>query len=145
MRCFFLLIRNHIVAILTIIPIGITGSEVKPVQFSRGPSSPAGNGDEIAHVAFITFTVIITPAPWHPEMKFVIHAIVVYWDVSVSASDLRLLKHHLRGQIIKKYTIVNTHCLHTNHHGRRWVLRMLDLTLEGSKSVVIHPLLVALR
>ena len=96
-------------------------------------------------VAFITFIFSLPVAPWHPEMKFVIHAIVVYRDVWVSASNLRLLKPHFEGQIIKKISIVNSRCFHADHQGRCWVLRLLDLTLGCSKSVVIHPLLVALR
>jgi len=147
LRCFFLLIRIRIriVAILALIPVDITGSQVKPLEFSRGPSSPAGGADGIVLVAFVTFIFVIPAAPWHPEMKFVIRAIVVYRDVWVSASDLRLLKRHFGGQIVKKNSIVNTRCFRADDHGRRWVLRLLDLTLDCSKSVVIHPLLVALR
>jgi len=78
-------------------------------------------------------------------MQFIIHAIIVYQDVWVSASDLRLLKPHFSDQIVKKNSIVNTRCLHADDHGSRWVLCQLDLTLDSSKSVLIHPLLVALR
>jgi len=152
LQCFFLLIRIGIVTILTLIPvtilvlipIDIAGSEVKPLEFHCGPLSPAGGGDGIAIVAFITFIFVIPTAPWHHEIKFVICAIVVYRDVWVSASDLRLLKRHFGGQIIRKNSIVNTRCFHADHLGRCWILRLLDLTLDCSKSVVIHPLLVAL-
>jgi hypothetical protein len=41
----------------------------------------AGGGDRIAHIAFITFIFVISAAAWHPEMKFVIRAIVLYRDV----------------------------------------------------------------
>jgi len=78
-------------------------------------------------------------------MKFVIRAIVVHRDVWVSASKLRLLKRYFGGQIIKKNSIVNKCCFQADHHCRRWVLRLLDLTPDCSKSDVIHPLLVALR
>ena len=96
-------------------------------------------------VAFITFISVIRTVPWDPEMKFVIRAIVVNWDVWVSASDLRLLKRHFGGQMIKKNSIVNTRCFHADYHGRSWVLGTLDLTLDCSRSAVIHPLLAALR
>jgi hypothetical protein len=101
--------------------------------------------DGIVPIAIITVIFSIPAVPWHPEMKSVIHAIIVYRNVSVSASHLRLLKRHFGGQIIKKNSIVNTRCFHANHHGRRWVLSLLNLTLNWSNSVVIHPLLVALR
>ena len=145
MRCFFLLIRIRIIAILALIPVDITGSQVKPLEFRRGPSSTAGGGDGIAIIAFITFIFVIPAAPWHPEMKFVTRSIVVYQDVWVSTSNLRLLKRHFRGQIIKKNSIVTTGCFHADYHGRLWVLRLLDLTLDCTKSVVINHLLVALR
>jgi hypothetical protein len=138
-------IRIHIVAILALIPVDITASQVKPLDFSRGPSSPAGGGVSIAHVAFITFIFVISSAPWHPVMKFVIRTIVVDRDVWVSASDLMLLKRHFGGEIIKKNSIVRTHCIYADYHGRPWVLLLLDLSLDCRKSVVIHPLLVALR
>jgi len=80
-----------------LIPVDITGSQVKPVEFRRGPSSPAGGKDGIAIVPLITFLIVIPAAPWHPEMKFVIRAIDVYRDVWVSASDVRLLKRHFGG------------------------------------------------
>jgi hypothetical protein len=83
-------------------------------------------------------------APWHPEMQYMMRAIVVYWDVWDSASNLSFLKRHYRGQTVKKNSIVNPRCFHADYHGRRWVLRLLDLTLDCGKSVVIHPLLVAL-
>jgi hypothetical protein len=142
LRCFFLLIRIHNIAILALIPVDITGFQVKPLEFSCGPSSPAGSGNCIA---LVTFIFEMPATPWHPEMQFVILAIVVYWNVLVSASDLRFLKRHFGGQIVKKNSIVNMRCFHTDHHGRRWVLRLLNLTLDCGKSVVLHPLLVAHR
>jgi hypothetical protein len=147
MRCLFLLIRIRIrvVAILALISVDITGSQVKPLEFHHGPSSPAGGGDGIATVAFITFIFLIPAALLHPKMKFIIFANVVYQDVWVSASDLRLLIRHFGGLIIKKHSIVNTRYFDADHHGRYWVLPLLDLTLDCSKSIVIHPLLIALR
>jgi hypothetical protein len=53
LRCFFLLIRIRIIAILALIPVDITGSQVKPLEFSCGLSSPAGGGDGIAFVTVI--------------------------------------------------------------------------------------------
>ena len=47
--------------------------------------------------------------------------------------------------MIKKNCILNTCWLHADHHSRCGVLRLLDMTLDCSKNVVIHPLLVALR
>jgi len=126
-------------------PFDIAGSQGKPLKFSHGPSSPAGGGDGISLVAFITFIFVIPAAPWHPEMQFVICAIVVYRDVWVSASDLRLLKRYFGGQIVKMNRIVKSRCFHADDLCRRWVLGLLDLMLDCCKSVFIHPLLVALR
>jgi hypothetical protein len=95
LRWFFLLIR--IIAIHALIAINITGSEVKPPKFSRGPSSPAGSG---VGIAFVTFIFEIPTAPWHPEMQFMIRAIVVYQDVGVSANVLRSLNRHCGAQIV---------------------------------------------
>jgi len=78
-------------------------------------------------------------------MQFVIRAIVVYRDVWVCDSNLKLLKRYFEGEIVKKNSVVNTRCFHADDHGMRGVLRLLDLTLDCRKSVVIHPLLVALR
>ena len=130
LRCFFLRLRIRIIALLALIPVDIAGSQVKPLSFSYGPSSTAGGGHGITHVAFITFIIIITAAPWRPEMKFIIHAIVVYRNVWVSASDLRLLKRHFGGQLLKQNSILNTRCFHTDHDGRGWVLFLLDLELD---------------
>jgi len=145
LRCLFHLIRICIciIAILSLIPVNIAGSQVKPVEFSRRPSSLAGGGDGIALVTFATIIFIIPAAPWHHEMPFIIHAIVGYWDVSVSASDLRLLKRHVGGQIVKKNSIVKTRCFNTDDHGRRWVPPLLDPILDFSKSVFTHTLLVS--
>jgi hypothetical protein len=132
--------RIRIVTILALIPVVITASQVKPLEVRRGLSSPACGVDGIAIVAFITFIFIIPTAPRHPEMKFVICAIVVYLDVWVSASDLRLHKRHIGGQIVMKNSIVNPRCFQADHHGRCWVLRLLDLTHDCIKSVVFPPL-----
>jgi hypothetical protein len=83
--------------------------------------------------------------PWHSDMQLVIRAIVVYWDVSVSASDHMFHKRHIGRQIGKKNSIVNTCCLRADDHSRHWVLSLLDLILDCSKSIFIHPLLGALR
>jgi hypothetical protein len=143
LRCFFVIIR--IVAFLALIRIKITCSQVKHLEFSRGRSLLAGGGDDIMLFSFVVFTFVFTTAPWHLEMQFVIHAIVVYQDVWVNASDLTFLKRHFGGQIVKINSIVNKLFFNADHHGRRWVLRLLDLTLDCSKCVYIYPLLVALR
>jgi hypothetical protein len=78
LRCFILLIRIRIIAILAVIPVDIAGSQVKPLQLSSGLSRPAAGGDGIA---FVTFIFEILAAPWHPKMQLVIRAIVVYRDV----------------------------------------------------------------
>jgi len=76
LRCFFLLIHIRVIPILTFIHFDITGSEVKSLEFSRGPSSPDCGGDAITLVAFVTFIFVISAAPWHPKMQFVMHAMV---------------------------------------------------------------------
>jgi hypothetical protein len=98
LRCVFLLIRISIVAILAFIPVDIPGSQVKPLEFPHGPSLPPGGWDGIVIVAFITFIFVILTASWNPKMKFVTHAIVVYLDFWVSASNLRTLKRHFGGR-----------------------------------------------
>ena len=145
LRSVILLIRILIVAIHPLISVDITCSQVKLQQFSRRPSWQAGGGDGITLVAFITFILPIPAATWHPDMQYVICAIVVYRVVCLSASDLKFLKHHVGGQIVMKNRIINTPCFHADDHGRSWVLRLLVPTLDCSKSVFIHPLLVALR
>jgi hypothetical protein len=144
---FFLLICIHIpiVAILALIPVDITGSQVEALKFSCGPSSQAGGGDGIALVAFVPFIFVIPAAPWHPEMQYVICATAAYQDVWVRASDVWILKRHFGAQIVKYNSIINTRWLYADDHGSLWVLRLLDLTLDCSKSVFIHALLVALR
>jgi hypothetical protein len=62
----------------TLILVDITGSQVKRLEFSRGPSSPAGGGDGIT---FVNLIIEIRAAPWHHEMQFVIRAIGIYRDV----------------------------------------------------------------
>jgi hypothetical protein len=86
LRCFVLRIRICILAILAIIRVDITGSQVKPLEFSRGPWSPDGGGDCIA---LVTNIFEIPAAPWHPEMQFVIRTIVAYRDVLLTAGNLR--------------------------------------------------------
>jgi len=141
---FILVICISIIAILTLIPVDISGLQAKPLECSCGPSSLAGSGDDNLRIAFINIIFVIPAAPWYPEMLFLISAIVVYGDVWVSASNLRLLRHHFGGQIVKTTRIVNMSFLHPDDHGRRWVLRLLDLTHDCCKVVFIHPLLVAL-
>jgi len=141
LQCLFLHICFHIIASLDLIPVDITGSQDPALEFIRGPSSPAGGGDDLT---FITFMLIIAAAPWHADMQFVIRAIVVYRDVWVSASDLRVLKRPFGGQIVNRDRIVSTHCTRADDHGRHRVLRLLDLMVDCRKSVFIHPLLVAL-
>jgi uncharacterized membrane protein YkgB len=78
-----------------------------------------GGGDGIMVVAFVTISFLICTARWHPEMQFVICAIVVIQDIWVSASNLSLLKSHFGGQIVKENRIVNTHSFHADHIGSR--------------------------
>jgi hypothetical protein len=96
LRCFFglILIRIRIIAILARIPIDITGSHVKPPEFSHRALWLAGGVDGIALVASLTIVLEISGGSCHAELQFIIRAIVVYWDVWDIASDLRLLKHH---------------------------------------------------
>jgi hypothetical protein len=119
LRCFFLLIWIRIVVIVALIPNHSTGSQVNPVEFSRGQSSLAGDGDDIALVDFVTFIIVILAANWHPKKRFVIRTIVFYRDIWVSSSDLRLLKRHLGGQTVKKNSIVNTRCFRADDRSRR--------------------------
>jgi hypothetical protein len=83
LRGIFLLIRIRIriVAVLNLLPVDITGSQVKHLECGCGLASPARGGDVIALIAFVTFIFVIPAAPWHPEMQFVIRAIDVYRDV----------------------------------------------------------------
>jgi len=74
--CLFLLILIHIVAILILIPVDITRSQVKPLEFSRNPSSPSGIGVRIVLVIFVSCVFLIPAASWHPEMQFVIRALL---------------------------------------------------------------------
>jgi hypothetical protein len=108
---------------------------VKPLEFSCGPSLPAGGRDGIVLVAFVTSILTIPAAPWHPRMVIVICAIVVDRDVWVSASDPWFLKCHSEDQIFKMNSIVNTRFVHADYHSRRWGLRRLDLMLDYSTSV----------
>jgi len=96
-------------------------------------------------LTFVTFMSVITAACVNPKMQFVIRAILIYRDVLVSESDPRLLKCHFRGQIVKMNSIVNMCWFQADNHSRGWVVHLLDLTLDCSNSVVIHPLLGALR
>jgi len=68
-----------------------------------------------------------------------------YRDVSVSACDHALLKRHFGRQMVKKNSIIHTRCFHADDPSWWWVLRPLDMMIDCSKSVFIHPLLVALR
>jgi len=72
-------------------------------------------------------------------MQFVICAIVVYQDVWVSASDLRFLKRHYGGQIVKKNSIVNKCCFISKMYFSCWECpgvskRMWSVNLEASIS-----------
>jgi hypothetical protein len=100
--------------ILGLIPVDITGSKITSRKFKCGPFSPAGSGDGITLVAVVTLIFVIHSATWHFKMQFIICAIVVYWDVSVSASDLRLLKHYFKAEIVKKNYIVNSRFFHAD-------------------------------
>ena len=144
---FFLLIRIRfrIVAIRALRPVYITSSMVKPLEVSCGLSLPAGGGDVITLIDFVTFSPRIPAAPCHREMQFVSSVIVVHRDCWVSVSDIRLLKRPLGGQIVEKNCIEYRRCFSADDHGRRWVLRLLDPTVDCGKSGFLHPLFVALR
>jgi len=101
LQCFCLLIHISIIAILALIPVDITGFQINPLKSSRGLSSPAGGGDGIALVTFVTFIFLIPAAPCHQEMQFFIHAIVVYQDIWVTVWDLWLAKLHFKGSGVK--------------------------------------------
>jgi len=122
----------------------ITGSHLKLLKLSHGLLSPGDGAEGIELIASVTFIFVIPAVCRHPNMQFVIHAFVVSQDVWVSASDRRHIKCHFGDQIVKMNGIINTCHLHADNHGRRWVLRLSDLTLDCSKSVFIHPLLLAL-
>jgi hypothetical protein len=47
--------------------------------------------------------------------------------------------------MVKTDGIVDMHCFHADLHGRYWVLHLLDLTPDCSKSACIHPRSVALQ
>jgi len=145
LRWFSLVIQIHIVTIVTLIPIQITGFQAKPRDFSHCPLSLAGGGDVIALIMYFTLIFVIPAAYWHPEMQFVIAAIVVYWDFWVSASDLRILKCHFWGQVVKTNSIVNTPCFHADNYSRCLVLPQLNPILNCRKSAYIDPLLIALQ
>jgi hypothetical protein len=91
------LIRIRIVAILPLISIAITGSQVNPPKFSGGLSLLPGAVNGIAIVAFVTFILVVPHAPWNPEIQFVICVIVVSQDVWLSAFELRFPKRLLGG------------------------------------------------
>jgi hypothetical protein len=78
LRCILLRIRIRVIAVIALIPVAITGSHVKPLEFSCSMSSLAVSGDDIALVDFVTFIVVILAGPRHPETQFVIRTIVVY-------------------------------------------------------------------
>ena len=124
------------VAVIALIPVDINGSQVKPLGFSSGLSLPVGGEGGIARVNFFTLIVVFVAAPWHPETQLVIRTIIVCRVICVSASNLRLLKRHLRGQIVKQNSIGNTHSFRADDLGTRWVLRLLNRTLDCSKSVL---------
>jgi hypothetical protein len=81
LQYFFILTR--IVAILSLIPTDITGSQVKPLKFIRSPSSLGVGGDGMA---FVNLIVEILAASWTREIQFIMCAIIVYWDGWVSAA-----------------------------------------------------------
>jgi hypothetical protein len=49
----------HIIASIALIPIDMTGSQGKPLEFRCGPASPALGGDGIGLVDFITFIIVV--------------------------------------------------------------------------------------
>jgi len=106
------------VSILALLAVSTTGSQVKPLEFRCGLLSPAGSGDGITLIAFVTSMVVITDAPWHPKMQLVIRSIFAYPDVSVNASNLGLLKCHLGSKIVMKNRIFSTHYCYRGAHSQ---------------------------
>jgi len=131
--------------ILALIQIWIPCFHVKPLKVSHGLSLPAGGGEGMVCVAVITVIFILTTGPLHPNMQYVICEIVVNRGVGVTSSNIRLLTSHFGGQLSKMHLIVNMSCIHGADHGSHWVVFLLDMILDYSKCVIIHPLLIALR
>jgi len=188
LRCFFLLIRIHIVTILSLIPVDITSCQGK----TYNPFSPQ-HSELIHHQLAMRLPHHLqphhrTPRP-HPhrhhrfpgQTSWVqLHAMFPGWRWGWHSTHrivhlhyrnphcpmgsrnavchpcncclsecfgrwlyLWLLKHHFGCQIVKKNSMVNMRCFHRDDHSRRCILHLLDLTLDCSNSVFIHPLLVA--
>jgi ABC-type glucose/galactose transport system permease subunit len=70
----------------------MTGSQIKPPEFSLGLSSLHGAMYGIAVITCVTFIFLIPTASIHPNIQFVMHTIIVYQDVSLSDSNHWLLK-----------------------------------------------------
>jgi hypothetical protein len=64
LRCFFILIHILVVAILAVKPVDITASHLKSLGISWEMLSQAGDGDGVAHLAFIIIIFDIPAAPW---------------------------------------------------------------------------------
>jgi hypothetical protein len=75
------LIHIPIFGVVTLIPLEITRSPVKHLEFCRGLSLPDAGADGSVLSALDTFILEVPAAIWHPEMQFVNHQIVVYRDV----------------------------------------------------------------
>jgi len=140
----FLLSCIHMLLIIALMPVDISGSWAKPLEFSHGLWSQHASEDGIPLVTSVTFSCIFHTSLWHPKMQFVFCAMVFCWDVCVSALVLRCLKHHSGWQMVKKRSRVNTCCFHVDYHSRHWVLPLFHLTHDCRKSELINPLLVAL-
>jgi hypothetical protein len=98
-----------------------------------------------SYQSVFSVSFVISTGHWYPEIQFVILAIVVNQDAFVRAADLRFLMCHYGGHILQKSSIVTTCGFLTYDHGLLWVLRLLDLMLDCSKTVSVHTLLVAIR
>jgi hypothetical protein len=60
------------------LPIDCTGSQVKPLEFSRDLSLVAGGGHVIALLTSIAVILVISSAPWHSKMQMMTNPIDLY-------------------------------------------------------------------
>jgi hypothetical protein len=109
------------------------------------PSLPACGGDGIPLVAFISLCSYSLMPPGILKWS---SSLVQLLSIGMICSVLPIAGYSSAtsdSQVAKTNRNVNTHCLCADDYGRHWILCLLDLTLDCSKSVSIHPLLVALQ